>query len=172
MIIAGLADDGYHTLADLADRYEDLKDVKAHAPTDYNFSTDKCAAYAAGDTAFAAMRLGQVIRAAQQVRKDRLTALTDTANVNVATLASAQARDSLEHAFEARTGRLPNGRFQGTDHYMGRQFKECYRGYIGFFNTKEIVSQLLSPHTLHNVLERRRDNQGNGVTEAMGSHRQ
>ena len=117
-----------------------MADTKTHAPTDYRFSHALCNAYADKDTIFAAMRLGQVVKAAQQVRKDRLTALTDTANINVATLGSQQARDSLEHAYKVRCGRLPAGRMQGTDHYLGKQFKHAYQGHIGFFNTKEIVS--------------------------------
>ena len=115
MIIAAIADDGYHTMADIADRYTDMADTKTHAPTDYRFSHALCNAYADKDTIFAAMRLGQVVKAAQQVRKDRLTALTETANINVATLGSQQARDSLEHAYKVRCGRLPAGRMQGTD---------------------------------------------------------
>jgi hypothetical protein len=153
MIIAEMAmnrrqSHAWTTLAALADRYRDLKDVQINAPVDYAFSPDKCSAYSLEHSTFAATRLGQVFRTVQQARSDLILALTDTDNGYFATLAAKQVRTHLEAIYEARTGHPPNESSQGTDHYLCQQFRECYQGDIGFFDHSKIVGTSATPGCL------------------------
>ena len=164
-IIAGMAADGYHSLADLGYRYDDMTKTKEKAPDDYEFTHAKCGAYTDKTMIFAATRLGQAVTAAQQIRKDRTAALSDTSHAPVASIITAQSRDSMAQAYKRRAGRLPDILHQGSNHYLGSQYKECFKGQIGFFTSKQIVGQMQNPTLLHKVHKKERDNQGNSVTE-------
>ena len=58
-ITAGMTEDGYHHLTDLANLYKDIDTAKDQAPTDFRFTPAACAAFTDQAAAVAATRLGQ-----------------------------------------------------------------------------------------------------------------
>ena len=49
----------------------------------------------------------------------------------------------MEKAYALRNhGMMPQIKYQGSDHYLSLQFKECQRGQIGWFSEKQIISKL------------------------------
>ena len=59
---------------------------------------------------------GQAGTAAQQIRHDRTAALSDTSHAPVASIITAQSRDSMAQAYKRRAGRLPDILHQGSNH--------------------------------------------------------
>jgi hypothetical protein len=68
----------------------------------------------------------------------------------------------MEAAYMRKTGQpKPALDEQGSDHYLALQYKQCAKGEIGYFTTKQIISQLPDPEeTSATMKKRKRDREG------------
>ena len=132
-IIANIADEGFCTIADLADIYDTTDKARTEAPADYKFRPDDTTdAYTKGTARWAATRLGQAIADAKQIRKDRLTAINEQGTTNLANVVPSQARESLERIYEVQEGHLPRLKHQGNAQFLGYMYKEISHGRLGW----------------------------------------
>ena len=62
-------------------------------------------------------------------------------------LITAGHREATEKAYSAKNNGIPPSvKFQGSDHNLALQFKECQKGQIGWFSDKQIISKLPDIH--------------------------
>ena len=139
--MAGLADDGYVSMSDLADRWVTKAEARANSATDYGF-TDGANAYDAKSSLRTAIRLAQSVEAATVSRtnsvKQQMT--EDTPDAKACLLPGQRA--TMEAAFKAAYGSIPDLDKQGSDHYLALQYKSCQKGEIGCFTNRQIISAL------------------------------
>ena len=157
---AAMAKEGYTTIADIADRWLTKAACRSDSPKDYNFN--------AGENGFdektslrTAIRLSQAVEAAQgrtlQVNKQMASDTVPDSQVHIVPGQRAQ----LELQYSKKTGRgKPSLDLQGTDHYVGLQYRACSRGEIGFFTNKQIIPYLPDPTEVHTRKKRRTDADG------------
>ena len=140
-IIATIGELGYSTTPDLADLYNDLADVRAMAPTELNFA-DGSRHFTQATTKLHAIRLAHAVEDAKQIRKHRVERLHGEAS-STQELITSGTREALEKAYaNLNHGVVPPIKHQGSDHYLGLQYKECQKGQIGWFSDKQIISKL------------------------------
>ena len=73
-ITAAIADQGYSTLADLADLFDDIASVKTQAPRDFAFE-DRNNSFSAITSKLHSIRLAHAIQDAKEIRKHRVEQL-------------------------------------------------------------------------------------------------
>ena len=149
MVIAKLAEEGWVTLSHLANRFRDEADLSAHAPTELGFLEGQNH-YVKNDERRAWSGLMDAWKTANKIKKSRTETIHINPNADPALIMVAGQRESMERVYEQQTGSRPPLDNQGSDHFLGCVFKECSRGSIGAFNTKEIVPKIPDPHTYMN----------------------
>jgi hypothetical protein len=160
-IQAALADEGFLTMADIAMRWPSPSKVREEAPKDYKFE-DGSAGYTKASSLRTAIRLQQLVEAATLKKDNAMKQVVEDKTWDAqATLPQGQ-RTAMEAQWVLKT-KLPKPSLdeQGSDHYLGMQYKLCARGEIGFFTNKQIISQL--PETSESLTyrkKRRTDNDG------------
>ena len=81
---------------------------------------------------------------AKQICKHRVERTHSTPTSGEGDLITAGHRESIEKAYATKNhGIRPSVKFQGSDHYLSLQFKECQKGQIGWFSEQQIISKLL-----------------------------
>ena len=129
-IISKMSQLGYSTLADLAHIYDDHAAVKNDAPKELEFKD--------GENGFTEelkklhrVRLAHAITDAKAIQKKREEDMHSTSSTSAGELITAGHREALEKAYAAKhNGVVPPVKYQGSDHYLSLQYKECQRGQI------------------------------------------
>jgi hypothetical protein len=155
-----IAADGYISIPDLADRWSTLAEARTQAPADYAFDNGNNH-HDVKTSLRSAIRLCQAIESAQEQKKRRITAASSADKPDgTATILPGQ-RAQLEARYCASTNLpKPSMDLQGSDHYMGLQYKACTKGEIGYFTNKQIVSYLPEQGEIQQRKKRRTDNDG------------
>ena len=144
-IQAGLAADGFVTMADIAMRWPSREKIASDAADDYKFK-DNEAGYTKTSSLRTSIRIAQLVQAATAKAENQTKQITEDKSWDAqATLPSGQ-RTAMENTWVLKT-KLPKPTLeeQGSDHYLGMQYKACSRGEIGFFTNMQIISQLPEP---------------------------
>ena len=155
-IQAAIATDGYTTLRDLADRWVTKESCRTDSARDYGFR-DGDNGYNTASSLRASIRLAQAAGQAKVTCEnlDKHLGLDKGSDASV-TLVAGQ-RSQLESHYVTRTGcPKPTLAQQGSDHYLGLQYKACSKGEIGFFTNKQIISQLPERADLTSTRKKRR----------------
>ena len=152
----GLASQGYVTIEDLGDRWDTPQKAREEGPEALGFKPGENG-FTEESSAFVAMKLYQVVRAAKTMSTPQATGSL----ASVPTTSSFTGPDSTcdrEHLLQtymAKTGQpKPGLETQGSDPLLRRQFKLCAEGTIGFIPSKHIVSFL--PEADERAAKRRR----------------
>ena len=144
-IQAKMAEDGYCTVEDLADRWDKAEDARAQGPTDLDFDVGSHG-YTQDLTRLCAMKLYQSVKMAKQSSGGTVAFGADSLighQTGIPVLDMACDRAQLEIQYQAKTqGGRPPIEDQGSDVFLKKQFKHCSKGEIGFFPSKSIVSLL------------------------------
>ena len=99
-IMAEMATQGYNTLADLADVFTDMTEVRDKGPAEFHFATGTNG-FNAVTAKLHSIRLGHAIQDAKQVRKHRVEQL-HSPQATSTDLVTAGQRESLEKAYAKR----------------------------------------------------------------------
>ena len=149
-----LAEDGFVTLADLADRWPDKATARTSGPKDYGFLPNSNG-YDDKSSLRTAVRLAQAVESAMHRRtSQRKHELTDAINEATVLLQPGQ-RSSMEAQYELKS-KLPKPSLdkQGSDHFLGMLHKACSRGEIGYFTNRQIIAQI--PETTEDSSSRKK----------------
>ena len=155
-IQAAIANDGYTTLRDLADRWTTKESCRTDSAKDYGFR-DGENGYIAASTLRASIRLAQAVGQAKNTCEnlDKHLGLDKSSDASIVLVAGQ--RSQLEAHYVTKTGcPKPTLAQQGSDHYLGLQYKACSKGEIGFFTNKQIISQLPERADLTSTRKKRR----------------
>ncbi|CAE7692891.1 MKK3 [Symbiodinium sp. KB8] len=144
-----LAQEGYVTLEDIADRWDDPTAARTNGPRALGFESG-ANGFTDQSSAFTAMRLFQAIKAAKDMTKN-----LDTPRACITPGQGSSERSGLEALCERQqlltewvkaTG-LPKPKLeaQGSDALLKTQFRFCSKGELGFINAKYIVSAQEKP---------------------------
>jgi hypothetical protein len=171
-IQAELAKDGYTSMADLADRWTNKEKVRELAPADYDFKSDSDG-FDGKTSLRSAIRLAQAVEHAQSTcfGIQQQLALGSTSDASV-TLLQGQRTTLEEHYANKIRGDKPSLADQGSDHYLGLQYKACAKGEIGYFTNKQIISYLPDRHEMTNTRKKRRVDRGGVPHEYDEAERQ
>ena len=138
-VSAKLSELGYVTLTDLGGSYRDQEDARTNAAKELGLLENDEEATV---HKLAMIRLGQAVCDAKNIIK-RNNDFVYLSHGNPAELITNGTREALEKAYmHANAGSMPPLKYQGSDHYLGMQLKECQRGSIGFFTEKQIVGKI------------------------------
>ena len=152
---AQMAADGYHTLTDLATRWESAKDARSQAAKDYDFE-DGSNQYTEKTSLRACIRLSQAVAAAIKRMDPDDKSLENTPDAVVKLQPGLRSQMEVEYA--ARNGgNKPQLEHQGSDHYLAMQYKACMKGEIGVFTNKQIIGYLPELGETRTRKRRRRD---------------
>ena len=163
-IQAKLGGIGYTTLADLADLYESFSEVKTNAPKELDYEATS-SPWSEELTKLHSMRLWHAIQEAKTMRTQQTKGVYGL-DAPPADIITAGVRDTLEQAYmTANKGERPPLKYQGSDHYMGLQYKECQRGSIGWFTERQIVGKIPDLSSTVTRREERKRRDGSYVTE-------
>ena len=140
-----MADDGYHTVEDLADRWDKAEDARSQGPRDLDFEAGTHG-YTTESTRLCAMKLYQAVKMAKHGAMGSVAFGAESQNsskIQTPVLDMACDRAQLEIQYQDRTqcGRPPI-EDQGSDVLLKKQFRYCSKGEIGFFQSRSIVSLL------------------------------
>jgi hypothetical protein len=101
------------------------------------------------------------VEIALQEKQRRLTAASGADNKQTMGDIQTGQRSQLEARYVAKTNHpKPPMDQQGSDHYMGLQYKSCTKGEIGYFTNKQIVSYLPEAGETQQRKKRRTDPDG------------
>ena len=140
-IIATIAEQGYSTLADLGDLFDDVASAKANAGGEFGF-TENTNGFTAQTSKLHSIRLAHAVMDAKSICKTRVERI-HTQQSTSADLITAGHREALEKAYAGKNnGVTPSVKHQGSDHYLALQYKECQKGQVGWFSDKQIVGKL------------------------------
>ena len=162
MIQATLAKEGYRSTADLADRWETLEEVRSKAPTEYGFAAETNG-HTAQHSKLAAIRLSHAVEDAKKNRENRRKHILAPDEASAALVMTGGQRESMERAYTQKTGQSPSLKHQGSDHYMGLQYKECNRGQIGYFTLKQSIGKIPDDESVY--FDRQEKRKANGALE-------
>ncbi|CAE7439728.1 MKK3, partial [Symbiodinium microadriaticum] len=143
---AALAQEGYVTLEDIADRWDDPAAARTHGPRTLGFESG-ANGFTEQSSAFTAMRLFQAIKAAKDMTKNLYTPRScitpGQGSSERSGLEALCDRQQLLTEWVKETG-LPKPKLeaQGSDALLKTQFRFCSKGELGFINAKYIVSAL------------------------------
>jgi hypothetical protein len=146
---AALADSGYTTLEDLADRWDTPQDARTKGPKALGFE-DGNNNYTKETEEFTAMKLYQVVKAAK-LQTSGMSGVTvspqkPSSGVTVSPMGNLDHtydRDNLIQIYMAKTGLpKPSLEVQGSDSLLKAQLRHCSQGTIGFIHSKHIISFL------------------------------
>jgi hypothetical protein len=141
-IMHQLSEDGYKSLAFFADRWVTKEKCLENAAKDYNFEAGKND-YDAKSSLLTGIKLGQAISNAKQIAERLAKQLNQACTTTAAVALIGGQRSALEaHYANNNKGERPDLESQGSDHYLGLQYKYCSKGEIGYFTNKQIISYL------------------------------
>ena len=143
---AVLAQEGYVTLEDIADRWDDPTAARTNGPRALGFEPG-ANGFTDQSSAFTAMRLFQATKAAKDMTKNLYTPRScvtpGQGSSERSGLEALCDRQQLLTEWVKETG-LPKPKLeaQGSDALLKTQFRFCSKGELGFINAKYIVSAL------------------------------
>ena len=133
------------TVEDLSDRWDSVQVARQQRPRHLGFEANHNG-FTAASSAFAAMKLFQVVRAAKEMIQTHPSVLATPGPGPSRPLSLSEVlceRPQLEKEFAAKWGiPKPQYRDQGSDALLRRQYKFCSKGEIGFIHSKYIISAL------------------------------
>ena len=118
----------------MADLYDGVESVKTTAPGELGLA-DGNNGFTAVSSKLYSIRLAHAIGDAKNICKHRVERLHTTATGGDADLITA-----------GHIGVTSAVKYQGSDHYLSLQYKECQKGHIGWFSDRQIIGRL--PDTL------------------------
>ena len=160
-----MADDGYTTLQDLADRWDTPEKAREQAPEALQFK-DTQNHYSKSESDFVAMRMMQAVRRASQLATiqgaqvpGQIGKQFDTSGMQV--LVMQNKRATLEAQWR-RSPAVPVPKLdeQGSDEMIKKQWNYCESVTIGTFEIKQICSALPDPKTMQTPKKKRRSTDG------------
>ena len=138
-----LAQEGYVTIEDLADRWDTPETARQKAPEELNFKSGDNG-FTDATSKFVAMRLYQAVKLAKASLGSTGTfgPETEPGKLSLSALDAVCDRAQLETQFQQSFTRKPALEHQGSEAFLKRQFKFCHKGEVGYINSKHIVSYL------------------------------
>jgi hypothetical protein len=154
---AAFQQDGCLQSWELAGRWRDSSDIRDNAHKELGF-TDGLHHYDAKTQRLTSMRLERAATIAK-ARTDQIQAPLDSVPDAIVKLQPGL-RATMEQEYLTRVKERPPLTDQGSDHYMGLQYKACQKGEIGYFTNKQIISYVPEPGERTTTRKRRRDTDG------------
>ena len=141
-----MATDGYHTLADLADRWITKESCREKAAEDLGIKEGE-KGYTKATAGRAIVRIAQAVEEAKNRTKARSTVIAGPKTNNGARMIiETMGREALELAYAAKAyGRMPPLSCQGSNTFTGKLFRECQNGRLPYFEYKEATPFLPDP---------------------------
>eukprot|EP00438_Fugacium_kawagutii_P024433 Skav202106 [mRNA] locus=scaffold1980:78609:79907:+ [translate_table: standard] len=147
-VMGKLADDGYVTLDDLADRWDTAAAARTNSPRDLDFVNGTHGVPQAEEQ-FIAMRIFQCVRHAKAFVTINPTSTTGIVPGPALTSSSSSGMDvacdrkQLLKDWDVKVKQVrPRLHLQGSDTYLKHQYKFCSKGEIGWFPITHIISAL------------------------------
>ena len=163
-----MAQQGYTTLQDLADRWDTPEKAREKSPKALKFDHANNAAFSEEEEDHLAMRMLQATRRAQQLTK-QWTGQTQIQTGGPSTATDAvimqnTKRATMEARWKTMTGLdPPQMDEQGSDQMVKKQWEFCEMGRIGHMDLKHIISNLPDPR--QTVQKRKRKSLDGIMTE-------
>ena len=140
-----LGEENYVTIEDLADRWDTPQSARTNGPAELGFR-DGESGFNAKKSAYAAMKLYQVVRAAKVLVQGAPGSPSASGVATQRGMPLTEVlceRAQLEKEFMTKWNvPKPQYRDQGSEALQKRQYKFCSKGEIGYFQAKHIISAL------------------------------
>ena len=147
-VMAQMAQAGYTTMEDLADRWDTPALARQHAARDLNF-TNNDHGWTNELRELISMRMYQCVRLAKETVGETITGLARGPDHPALPIGKTTGLDAICDRKQIlvdwdRLANQPRPKltYQGSDNFLKKQFKLCVHGEIGFFLTKHIISAL------------------------------